>query len=252
MSGSITSFNDVFFAYPDGKQALRGISFDICRGESVGIVGENGAGKSTLLRLLAGLLIPQKGVIRVGDTPVTKKNLPAVRRRLGFTFQEPDDQLFMTSVYDDVAFGPRNYGLDEKEVEKRVIKALDTVGGLHMMERAPYKLSGGEKRAAAIAAVLSMEPEILVLDEPTASLDPKARRRLIKLLASFSHTKIIATHDLDMVLELCGRIVVLNGGKVACDGAAAVILSDDALLEQCGLERPLSLQGCPVCGSKKP
>ncbi|AEF94763.1 Phosphonate-transporting ATPase [Desulfotomaculum nigrificans CO-1-SRB] len=251
MSHHIVDFNNVFYAYPDGKQAVNGITFRIHHGESVGIVGANGAGKSTLLMLLTGILLPARGEIHVGETLVTKKTLSVIRQKIGFSFQDPDDQLFMTTVYDDVAFGPRNYGIDEPEVEKRVMKALETVGIAHLKDRAPYKLSGGEKRAAAIAAILSMDPDILVMDEPTTALDPRARRRLISLLKGFSHTKIIATHDLDMVLELCERTIVLNDGRVVCDGTSSKILTNEELLEQCGLEKPLTLQGCPLCGSKK-
>ncbi|MDO9535799.1 MAG: ABC transporter ATP-binding protein [Bacillota bacterium] len=251
MSHHIVDFIDIYFTYPDGKQAVNGITCRINHGESVGIVGANGAGKSSLLMLLTGILLPAKGEIRVGETPVTKKTLSVIRQKIGFSFQDPDDQLFMTTVYDDVAFGPRNYGIDEPEVKKRVMKALETVGAVHLKDRAPYKLSGGEKRAAAIAAVLSLEPDILVMDEPTAALDPKARRRLMNLLKGFLHTKIIATHDLDMVLEICERTIVLKEGRVVCDGLSPEILNDEELLEQCGLEKPLALQNCPVCGSGK-
>lgn len=157
----------------------------------------------------------------------------------------------MTTVYDDVAFGPRNYKLDEKEVEDRVMKSLDMVGISHLKDKAPYKLSGGEKRAAAIATVLSMQPDILVMDEPTSSLDPRSRRRVMELLKNFEHTKIITSHDLDMVLEICERTIVLKQGKVAADGLTSEILADKELMNTCGLEVPLALQGCPVCGEKK-
>ncbi|MCM1565568.1 MAG: energy-coupling factor ABC transporter ATP-binding protein, partial [Dehalobacter sp.] len=189
--------------------------------------------------------------VTVGEVPVVKKTLPLIRQKMGMLFQNPDDQLFMTTVYDDVAFGPRNYKLDEREVEKRVSRALETVGIEHLRNRAPYKLSGGEKRAAAIATVLSMAPDIMVLDEPSSALDPRSRRRLINLLKGFSHTKIIATHDLDLVLELCDRTIVLKDGKVISDGTTAGILTNVELLEQSGLEVPLCLQNCPVCGKKQ-
>jgi cobalt/nickel transport system ATP-binding protein len=199
---------------------------------------------------MVGIMLPAQGEVRLGDIPVTNKTLNIIRQRIGFTFQDPEDQLFSTTVYDDVAFGPRNYGLEEKEVEKRVLRALQTVGIEHLVQRAPYKLSGGEKRAAAIATVLSLEPDILAMDEPTAALDPKSRRRLIKLLQGFDHTKIIATHDLDMVLELCSRTVVLKDGTVRYDGLTKEIMNNQQLLEECGLEKPLSLWGCPICGVK--
>lgn len=249
MSHHIVEFSNVFYQYPDGKQAVNDVSARIVHGESVGLVGANGAGKTSLLMLLVGILFPTAGEIRVGDTALTRKTLSYIRKAIGFSFQDPDDQLFMGKVYDDVAFGPRNYGMDEAEVEKRVVKALETVGAVHLKDRAPYKLSGGEKRAAALAAVLSMEPDILVLDEPSAALDPQARRRLIHLLKGFSHTKIIATHDMDMVLELCPRTIVLNEGRIVFDGQSRDILVDKQFLEKCGLEMPLCLQGCPICST---
>ncbi|MEA4925782.1 MAG: ABC transporter ATP-binding protein [Syntrophomonadaceae bacterium] len=247
MSHHIVEFKDVYYQYPDGKQAVNGLSARIIHGESVGLVGANGAGKTSLLMLLTGILSATAGQIRVGDTVLTKRTLPLIRRTIGFSFQNPDDQLFMSRVYDDVAFGPRNYGLDEQEVEYRVLKALETVGAAHLKDRPPYKLSGGEKRAAALAAVLSMEPNILVLDEPTAALDPRSRRRLINLLKGFTHTKIIATHDMDMVMELCERAIGLNEGCIHFDGASQEVLVNQKLLAECGLEMPLALQGCPRC-----
>ncbi len=250
MSHHIVDFINIAYSYPDGNKAVENLNARIHHGESVAIVGANGAGKSTMLKLLIGILMPEQGEIRLGDLPVTKKTMNIVRQQIGFTFQDPEDQLFNTSVYNDVAFGPRNYGLDENEVEKRVVKALQTVGIEHLMHRAPYKLSGGEKRAVSIATVLSMEPSVLAMDEPTASLDPKSRRRLIKLLQGFDHTKLIATHDLDMVLELCSRTIVLKNGRIEYDGPSAEIMTDSKLLEQCGLEPPLRLQGCPLLAVK--
>lgn len=251
MSHHITEVKDLHYVYPDGREAINGVSFRIAHGEFVGIVGANGAGKTTLLMLLVGAIFPYKGEITVGEVPVVKKTLPLIRQKVGMLFQNPDDQLFMTTVYDDVAFGPRNYRLDEREVEKRVSRALETVGIEHLRDRAPYRLSGGEKRTAAIAAVLSMVPDILVLDEPSSALDPKSRRRLINLLKSFSHTKIVATHDLDLVLELCERTIILKEGMVLSDGPTAGILTDPALLEESGLEVPPGLQICPVCGKRQ-
>ena len=239
------------FSYPDGYAAIKNISFTVHHGESVGIIGANGAGKSTLLLLLMGVMFPDDGEVLVGDVRVTKKTLPLVRQRLGMVFQDPDDQLFMTTVYDDVAFGPRNYKLDEKEVENRVAMALALVGITHLKGRAPYRLSGGEKRAASIASVLSMQPDVLIMDEPTAGLDPQARRRVIDYLKSFAHTKIIASHDLDMVFETCKRIVIIKEGEMIADGTAAEILTDAVLLKNSGLELPLSLQNCPVCRTAK-
>lgn len=251
MSHYIIEANNLKYKYPDGWQVLNSIDFRIEHGESVGIVGANGAGKSTLLMHLVGVLFPDEGEIRIGEVTITKKTLPLIRQRVGMVFQNPDDQLFMTTVYDDVAFGPRNYKMNEEDVSERVIKSLETVGIAHLKDRAPYKLSGGEKRAASIAAVLSMSPDILVMDEPSSALDPKSRRQLITLLQRFSHTKIIATHDMDMVLELCERTIVLSDGKVVTDGPTAKILTDTELMEKCGLEMPLSLQTCLICGAKK-
>lgn len=239
------------FSYPDGQVAVKDISFIIHHGESVGIIGANGAGKSTLLMLLMGVLFPEEGEVLVGDVHVTKKTLPMIRQRLGMVFQEPEDQLFMATVYDDVAFGPRNYKLDEKEVENRVVEALEMVGIPHLKHRAPFKLSGGEKRSAAIATVLSMQPDVLIMDEPAAALDPKSRRKLINLLKSFEHTKIITSHDLDMVMETCNRIIVIKEGEIVADGATDKILTNVELLDSCGLEMPLSLQNCPICRTSK-
>lgn len=236
------------FVYPDGQEAIKNISFTIHHGESVGVIGANGAGKSTLMMLIMGVLFPTSGEVLVGDVPLTKKTLPMIRQRLGMVFQNPDDQLFMTSVYDDVAFGPRNYMMDEREVENRVKEALEAVGIAHLKDRAPYKLSGGEKRSAAIAAVLSMQPDILIMDEPTSGLDPRARRRVIDFLKNFKHTKIITGHDLDMVFETCKRVIVIHQGEVAADGEGTEILRNSKLLENCGLEMPLSFRNCPVCG----
>jgi len=251
MSHHKLEVKDLHYAYPDGHKAVNGMTFRIRHGESVGIVGANGAGKSTLLMLLMGVLFPSQGEVCVGDIHVTKKTLPLIRQRMGMVFQNPDDQLFMTTVYDDVAFGPRNYKLEEKEVENRVIQALELVGILHLKERAPFKLSGGEKRAAAIAAVLSMLPDILIMDEPSAALDPKSRRRLMSLLKTFEHTKIITSHDMDLVFELCERTIVIKDGAIIADGPTSEILMNTELMNECGLELPLALQNCPVCGIKK-
>ena len=242
---------NLHYFYPDGHEAIKDISFTIYHGESVGIIGANGSGKSTLLLLIMGILFPDKGEVKVGDVAVTKKNLEMIRQRLGLVFQDSDDQLFMTTVYDDVAFGPRNYNLDENEVKTRVEEALEMVGISHLINRAPFKLSGGEKRAAAIASVLSMKPDVLIMDEPTSGLDPKSRRRLINILKSFSHTKIVTSHDLDMVMETCDRIIVMKEGEVAANGTTQEILTNASLLIDCGLEIPLSLQRCPICGTVK-
>ena len=248
MSHHIVEAMDLHYTYSDGTQGIKDISFRITHGESVAIVGANGAGKSTLLMHLNGYLLPTRGTLRIGDFPVTKKNLKAVRRTVGMVFQKPDDQLFMPSVFDDVAFGPLNLGLPQDEVETVVMQALEAVGVPHLKNRPPYKLSGGEKRAVAIASVLSMSPDILVMDEPTSELDPRARRRLIEQLKTFEHTKIIATHDLDLAVDVCERTIVIFEGSVNADGPTLELLQDEALLEKSGLEKPLQMQNCPRCG----
>ena len=248
MSHHIVEAKDLEFAYPDTTQALLGISFKITHGESVAIVGANGAGKSTLLLHLNGYLTPTSGQVRIGDFPLTQETLQEVRRTVGMVFQDPDDQLFMSTVYDDVAFGPLNLGLPIEEVDSRVKTALETVGVLALKDRPPHRLSSGQKRRVAIATVLSMSPDILVMDEPTSGLDPQARRRLIEMLQTFKHSKIIATHDLDMVFDLCERTIILNEGRIQADGKTSEIFQDEKLLTDCHLDKPLRLQGCPVCG----
>jgi cobalt/nickel transport system ATP-binding protein len=247
MSHHIIDIDDLYYSYPDGNQVLKGISFRITHGEKVALVGANGAGKSTLLLQFNGCLLPEAGRVRIGDLPVTKKTLKHVRRTVGLIFQDPDDQLFMPRVYDDVAFGPLNLVLSPEEVDKQVMQALAAVGAVHLKDRPPYHLSGGEKRAVAIAAVLSLTPAILVMDEPSSNLDPKTRRQLIELLKTFEHTLIIATHDLDLVLDLCPRTIVLKEGRIAADGSTREIMQDEDLLESCNLEKPLRMQGCPLC-----
>ena len=252
MSHHIVEVEDLRYSYSDGTAAVRGVSFRIHHGESVAIVGANGAGKSTLLLHLNGYLTPSAGRVRIGDFPLTRATLQEIRRTVGMVFQDPDDQLFMPTVYDDVAFGPLNLGLPPEEVDARVVAALTTVEALHLRSRPPHHLSGGEKRAVAIASVLSMSPDILVMDEPTTGLDPHARRRLIELLRSFHHTKIIASHDLDLVLDLCARTIIIHQGEVMADGPTAEIFRDQGLLERSHLEKPLRLQGCPVCAGTLP
>ncbi|RJP96076.1 MAG: ABC transporter ATP-binding protein [Desulfobacteraceae bacterium] len=249
MSHHTIDGKDLHYIYPDGTIGLNGISFHIGHGESVALVGANGAGKSTLLMHLNGCLTATQGELSIGGYPVIAKNLKVVRRSVGMVFQDPDDQLFMPTVFDDVAFGPLNLGFPVAEVERKVTQALETVGVPHLCKRPPFKLSGGEKRAVAIASVLSMSPDILVMDEPSSSLDPRARRRLIELLKTFEHTKIIATHDLDMAMDLCQRTIVLHGGRITADGPTREIFQNDALLADSGLEKPLRMQNCPQCGN---
>lgn len=249
MSHHIVEVKHLKHIYADGTVALKDLSFRIHHGESVAIIGANGAGKSTLLLHLNGYLAPTDGEIRIGDFPLTKATLPEIRRTVGMVFQDPDDQLFMPTVYEDVAFGPCNLGLTGQEVQHRVNEALDKVGAGHLAQKPPYHLSGGEKKRVAIATVLSMSPDILVMDEPTNGLDPFSRRQLIGLLKDFHHTRIFTSHDLDMVIELCERTIVLHRGEVRADGATSEIFNNEQLLTECRLERPLSMQGCPICGT---
>ena len=251
MSHHIVEVRNLRHAYSDGTVSLNDVSFRITHGESVGIIGANGAGKSTLLHHLNGYLIATSGEVRIGEIPVTKRTLPDIRHAVGMVFQDPDDQLFMPTVFDDVAFGPFNLGLPLQEVEQRVQVALEQVGAAHLSTKPPYNLSGGEKKRVAIATVLSMNPSILVMDEPTNGLDPFARRQLMAILTNFEHTKIITSHDLDMVANICTRVIVLSHGKVRADGSPQDIFSDEALLAECHLEKPLSMQGCPICGKRK-
>lgn len=246
MRGPYIDVKGLEYSYPDGTPALRGVSFVADWGEAVGLVGANGAGKSTLLLALTGLIEPSSGVIDIGGTVLSKGTAPEVRRRLGLIFQDPEDQLFMPTVFDDVAFGPINQGVTGEALAARVASVLESVGAGHLADRPGYRLSGGEKRSAAIAAVLSMGPEILLMDEPSSGLDPKSRRGLIDLLAGFPHTRLIAAHDLDLVLDVCPRTIVLHRGEVAADGPTLEIFWDRALLERCSLEPPLSLQGTPA------
>lgn len=251
MSHHTIDLREVSYTYPDGTTALKNLSLHIGHGEAVAIVGSNGSGKTTLLSHLNGVLLPSAGTVNIGGYPVAKEMLTQIRRTVGMVFQNPDDQLFMPTVYDDVAFGPLNLGFPPADVEVRVTAALKTVGALELKDRPPYRLSGGQKRAVAIATVLAMEPAILVMDEPTSALDPLARRQLINLLRTFNHTKIIATHDLDMVLDLCERTIVLSNGAILVDGPTMEIFRDKILLDQAGLEQPFSMQSCPTCSKMK-
>ncbi len=242
MSHHFIEFTDVAFRYPDGTAAIQGVSFRITHGESVGIVGANGAGKSTLLLQMNGCLLPSAGRIQIGDVELSPATRQEIRKKVGVVFQNPDDQLFMPRVFDDVAFGPLNLGMAPERVAERVQSALATVGCEHLVDKPPHHLSGGQKRAVAIAAVLAMAPDILVMDEPSADLDPRSRRQLIGLLQGFTHSKIIASHDLDLILDVCDRCLILSDGRIVADGRAAELLADRRLLESNHLELPLSMQ----------
>lgn len=247
MSHHIVEVRNLKHIYSDGNIALKDVSFVITHGESVGVIGANGAGKSTLLHHLNGCLEATDGSVYIGHAKLTKGTLPDVRRTVGMVFQDPDDQLFMPTVFDDVAFGPLNLGYSETDAGNRVTEVLSLVGASHLVDKPPYHLSGGEKKRVAIATVLAMSPDVLVMDEPTSGLDSYARRQLLGLLREFNHTKIFATHDLDLVLELCERVIILHDGTVKADGTPQEIFSNSELLAGCRLEKPFTMQGCMVC-----
>lgn len=226
------------FAYPDGKVALQGVDLTIQAGERLAILGPNGAGKTTLALHLNGILQPSAGSIAIGGLPVIDENYHEIRRRVGLVFQDSSDQLFMPSVREDVAFGPANLGLSGDDLEKRVDEALDLVAGVEFAHRPPHHLSGGEKRRAALATVLSMEPDVLAFDEPSSGLDPAGRRELIATLTGLPLTQLIITHDLPFALELCPRAVIMSEGKVVADGPTGELLRDEALLTSNRLELP--------------
>ncbi len=229
--------HDLSFRYPDGTQALRGVSFTIQPGEKVALVGPNGAGKSTLMLHLNGILRGQ-GQAKVAGLPVEDRNLGRVRAAVGLVFQDPDDQLFSPTVFEDVAFGPLYMGLPEAEVRERTARALAAVAMPGYSKRVSHHLSLGEKKRIAIATVLSMQPEILVLDEPSAGLDPRSRRGLIHLLQELPQTMLVSTHDLRLVAEVASRTLVMDGGRIVADGPTAKLLQDQVLLESHGLEKP--------------
>ena len=242
MSHHYLRFDDVHYRYPNGYEALCGVSFCITHGEKVALVGANGAGKSTLLLHTNGLLTPSQGVVVMGGIKLTRRTLPLVRQSVGLVFQDSDNQLFMPTVEEDVAFGPSNMRLEPEEIRRRVTEALDAVGALHLRGASPFRLSGGQKQRVAIAPVLSMAPSVLVMDEPTSNLDPRARRQIIDLIRRFGHTTLIATHDMEMVLDLCDRTIVMKQGRIVADGSTRHVFGDLALLEECGLEQPCELR----------
>ena len=223
------------YSYPDGKKALKDINIKIDDNETIGIGGANGAGKSTLIKTMVGIFLTDQGEIIVDGEKVTKKTLNSIRKKVGVVFQNPDDQLFMNKVYDDIAFGPRNYKLTEEKVKEKVEKVMKELNIEKLKDRSPNNLSGGEKRKVAIATVLSMEPSIILFDEPTSFLDPKGKRILIETLKGINTTKIIATHDLDMVKDNCKRVIVLKEGQVVADGKPKEILNNIEFMEKCEL-----------------
>ena len=234
----------VSFSYEKERPVLRDLSFQIASGERVGLIGANGAGKSTLMKLLLGLLPCQQGEIYAGGLLVSRENLAQVRQTLGFVLQDSDNQMFMPTVYEDMMFAPLNYGLRREEAEKRVDAVLEQLGLVELKHRYNHKISGGEKRMAAIATILAMEPAVLLMDEPTTALDPYNRRKVIQTISTLPQTILIASHDLDMILDTCSRVILLSQGVIAADGPAEVILRDRELLEGNRMELPLSLSRC--------
>lgn len=233
----IISIEDLSFAYPDGHIALQNLNLTLSQGEKVALVGPNGAGKSTLILHLNGIL-KGEGELRVGGLPLSKENLPVIRALVGLVFQNPDDQLFSPTVFEDVAFGPLHMGLPESEVIARVDEALAQVDMSGFGERLSHHLSMGQKKRIAIATVLSMLPQVLVLDEPSAGLDPRARRGLINLMRDLPVSMLVSTHDLRMAEELFPRMVIMDEGQIVADGDTALLLEDETLLEKHGLEKP--------------
>ena len=238
-------FEHVFCEYEKGQTILNDISFEIRDGESVGLIGANGAGKSTLMKVLLGLL-PHRGLITVDGLEVNKKNLSEIRRRLGFVLQNSDHQMFMPTVYEDMVFAPLNYGLSRSEAEARIDTVLARLGLTELKHRHNHRISGGEKRMAAIATILAMEPEVLLMDEPTAALDPYNRRIVINTINTLPNTKLITSHDLDMILDTCQRVILLSAGQIAAQGTVDEILTDKALLERNRMELPFCLAGRPM------
>jgi cobalt/nickel transport system ATP-binding protein len=226
------------YAYPDGHVALDGIDLHVRPGERVALLGPNGAGKTTLMLHLNGVLTASQGLVEIGGTPLSRKTLRDIRRRVGLVFQDPDDQLFMPTLAQDVAFGPANFGVRGAELEARVARALQVVSMTELADRSPAHMSGGQRRRAALATVLACEPEVLVLDEPSANLDPVARRELAETLADLEATMLIVTHDLPYAAQLCERAIVMDGGVVVADGPIGEILSDTDLLAAHRLELP--------------
>lgn len=236
---NIISVSDLSFGYDSKRKVLENINFQLKKGESVGLVGANGVGKSTLLRILVGLNTGFQGDVMVNNIPLEKKNLKTIRKNVGYVFQDADSQLFMSTVFDDVAFAPRNYGMSEAEVNEKTMEALKVVHIEQLKDKQIYKLSGGEKKLASIATILSTEPDVILMDEPSVALDPKNRRNLINILNRLNQAKIIASHDLNMIMDTCERTILLSDGKIIKDDNTKEILLDKELMEESGLELPL-------------
>ena len=238
-------FSHVSFAYEKDMPVLSDVSFRIDPGQSVGLIGANGAGKSTIMKLILGLLNPTEGAVTVFGKETSKKNLSEIRKKIGFVLQDSDDQMFMPTVFDDMMFAPLNYGMSREEAEQKVDSVLKELGLEYLKDRYNHRISGGEKRMAAIATILAMEPEAILMDEPSASLDPFNRRTVINTILSLPQTKLITSHDLDMILDTCERVILIAGGRIAADGPAEEILTDKPLLEANRMELPLCLSRKP-------
>ena len=241
MSKKVIEAYNIDYKYPDGYTAIKDVSFCIREGEKIGIIGANGAGKSTMLKLLTGILTAENGEIIVKDILLNKKNLKEVRKKIGFVFQESDNQLFMNTVYDDIAFGLRSSKRDEENINLKIDTILKEFQIERLKNKQIYKLSGGEKKVVAIAGIIVMNPEIILMDEVTASLDPKSRRTVINLITDLKETIVIASHDLDMILDVCDRVLVFNNGEIIQEGSSYFILSNKKIMEESNLELPLSL-----------
>lgn len=235
-------YRDVSFSYDGKTPVVEHINLTIGKGETVGLIGANGAGKSTIMKLLLGLLSGE-GQIMIDGMQVTKGNLSQIRRKAGFVLQDSDNQMFMPTVYEDMIFGPRNYGMTKEQAEKRVDEVLDQLGLQELKHRYNHKISGGEKRMAAIATILAMQPEVILMDEPSTALDPVNRRTIIHTIQALPQTKLIASHDLDMILDTCERVILLSHGRIVADGDCETILQDKKLLEENRMELPFCLQG---------
>ena len=234
-------FENVSFGYEKEIPVIKNLSFSIKDGDTIGLIGANGAGKSTIMKILLGLL-QHEGHIIVDSLEVEKKNYPEIRKKLGYVLQDSDNQMFMPTVYEDMMFAPMNYGFTRDEAEKRVDETLIKLGLMELKHRHNHKISGGEKRMAAIATILAMDPEVILMDEPSTALDPMNRRTLINTIKQLPQTKIIASHDLDMILETCNRVILLNHGEIVADGKTKELLTNRKLLEANRMELPLCLQ----------
>ena len=235
-------FKNVSFAYEADNYVLKDVSFKIEEGESVGLIGANGAGKSTIMKLVLGLLMPTTGAVLIDGDEVSSSSLADIRRKLGFVLQNSDNQMFMPTVYEDMIFAPLNYMLSREETDARVDEVLKKLGIEELKHKYNHKISGGEKRMAAIATILAMKPEAVLMDEPTSALDPYNRRIIINAIKEMPETKLIASHDLDMILDTCERVILISRGEIARDGRAGEVLSDKVLLEANRMELPLSMQ----------